>query len=223
MAPFLGGLYRPYLSYLVLLYSGCYRLPNIAKSRFGRDRQIVNKVTIYAANMDIILSHSTIHLKGKRIPAVLKRAYSISALYYPEKVSEIQKLFLDILDETDKQTPDPEVIGGLYGNLFALVFSWRDDEYSSDFSNLGYSLGKYSYLTGLFQSLKKDEKRNIYNPLAIQKRKEPEVFDTYFRQRLLTLCDSCMDSLERLPLREEYEDVIKNSFSQYLASQYLQR
>lgn len=222
LGPFITGSYRGPLSYLVLLYSSCYKLPNIGKEGIGRNRRVLNKATIYCSNMDIILSHVNIHLMGRRIPNSLKRAFSIAALYYPEKVVEIQNSLLEIIDEKENMNRDPEMMAGLYGKLFSKIFVWRNDEFAEDFSGLGQSFGAFSYLSRCYENLRRDEKRNNYNPLLFAKRKDPESFDTYIRQRLLTLCDSCMDSIERLPIRDN-EDAIKNAFSQYLASQYLQR
>lgn len=222
LGPFTSGSFRGPLSYLVLLYSCCYKFPNIGKEGIGRNRRILNKATIYCANMDIILSHINIHLMGKRIPPALKRAFSISALYYPEKAVDLQNTLLEIIDEKENMNRDPEMMAGLYGKLFSKIFIWRNDEFKEDFSDFGQSFGQFIYLSRCYENLRRDEKRNYYNPLLYAKRKDPESFDTYIRQRLLTLCDSCMDSMERLPIKDN-EDALKNAFTQYLASQYLQR
>lgn len=210
LMPIESTMFTKDMGYLLILLSGIYKLPNMAKGRDNK-RIISNKATIYTANMDVILSFyvDRYFTKIKR-PLSVKKAFKVASMYYPQKASVFEILIEKFIIESQRYNREIDDMSNIVGNIFKELFSWKDDEYKEDLENLGYCLGRYFYISRTYKSLKKDEKKGNYNPLIFTKKKDPESFDIYLNQTLKSQANACMEAFERLPIKE-YGPIIKNA------------
>lgn len=202
MAPYRLTLFQKDLAFFVMFFSGVYKLSNNAPEKI-RKKTLINKATVYAANMDVIISYllakSRSPIKARLFP---KRAIRLVSLYYPGKVTRLESLIAELDTEIENLSRDPEMLAGIVGRIYQEVFSWREDKYTEDIRSFAYYLGKYFYLSKLYTELKTDEKKGNYNPLVFLKKNDPQSFDTYMKQTLKSLSNACMEAFHRIPIRE---------------------
>lgn len=199
MGPIRGTLFQRDLAFFVMLFSNVYKFQNNST----KNNALINKATIYAANMDVIVSYSVFRRKSPaRTRLFPKKAYRLVNLYYPGKVQAIETLIDEFEDEIENLSRDPDQLAGIIGKIFAEIFAWREDKYTGDFKTFAYYLGKHYYLKKLYEELKNDEKKGYYNPLIFVKKNDPESFETYIKQILKSHSTACMEAFRRIPIRE---------------------
>lgn len=200
--PILGTNFTSDFSYLVMIFSGLYRLTNVVPARRQKS-VVINKATVYAANIDIILSYLLQKRKMIKSPTLVgKRAYKVALMYYPKKAAVFEELIDDYLYNIEAYNREPEMMAQVVGNLFSEVLNWRDDDYSEDLKAMGYYFGKYYYYFSSYKTLRRDEKKGYYNPLIFTKKKDPESFETYIRQTLKSQLSACKNAFDKLPIKE---------------------
>lgn len=203
-------LYSKDMSYLVMLFSGVYSMHNTAKKQYKK-KMIVNKATIYVANMDIILTYITKKYFNPNVSIPFqKRAFRVASMYYKERAVKFEMLVNELYENEKAANFDIDFMSGILGNILGELFSWRDDEYTETFRDVGYYLGKYFYIYSAYNNLRNDEKKGLYNPLIFAKKNDPESFDTYVRATLKANAEACMKAVEHLPIREN-SVIIKNA------------
>ncbi len=201
LGPFGTTVFSSDMAYLVMLFSGLYGIPNNCKC--DRKSVSINTATVYAANLDIILSYLALKYKfPKRNFPILRRAYKISSMYYSKKSETLQELIREYREAKDDINMDPESIASIFGNILSEIFLWKEDEHKENLRNMGYYLGKYYFYQTSYRKLRRNEKRGKYNPLMFIKKNDPESFEIYIRQMLKTQLKAGMEALNSLPIRE---------------------
>ena len=85
--------------------------------------------------------------------------------------------------------------------MMAAVFHWKDDRWTPVVRDMAFALGELVYLEDACVDLKKDGKKNRYNPLlALWGGERP--LESY-EPMLLMLAGQCAQALDRLPLVQD--------------------
>ncbi len=209
------------MTFLVLLLTGLYEpQDHTFSSRCvihpGKKHTFrTNTFSSYAADMNILLYYDkcmddwTDEKKLSRFLYALsiRRHFRQVIRRYPEKAAVVQEK-LRLLSEAEfRQEENLDVVSGLFGEIMAEMFIYKNDEWTDTLKRCGYYLGKYVYLADAYEDLEKDKEKGNYNPL-IRLSLKPD-FDTYISQLLTMLMSECTKAFEHLPILQDVE-ILRN-------------
>lgn len=209
------------LTFLVILLSGLYE-PPIEQKRFRcllhpahRKLANQNEYSRYAADMNILLSFQKMmddvkdeHKLSKRfMTAILKGKYNRAKRKYPEKAERMEGLLSGLYESEREGEANIDVPSGLFGELTAVMFRYKEDEWAEDLSRMGFFLGKFIYIMDAYEDLEKDKKSGSYNPLIAMSGQAN--FEETIRQILILLMAECARAFERLPI-VQHVDILRN-------------
>lgn len=203
------------MAFLALLLSSVYGvgfeksgricMPHPAKKQDVSSNEIID----YAADMNIMLSYKNVRddWEDDRNPLSLAASGIMSASYvrlsakYPRQYCAIENC-LSRLSEIEKNgDPSPDSAADAFGKLLAEIFIWQTDALSDKLRAFGYSLGRAVYIMDAAVDLKKDLKKQRYNPLAF--------FSGDREELICVLMDQCTKAYEALGVRE-YKSIFDN-------------
>ena len=173
------------------------------------------KADKYTADMEILLTFYSLldHQKDhdvnqhksfskqleKYIPELEKR--------YPKQTKAITDN-LDLLDEGEKvNSQEPEKMSRYFGALLGAIFTPYSDNWATELYAIGEGLGRFIYLSDAYIDLKKDLKKNKYNPfktLSTEDNFEAQVMDL-----LSWAAADAAKAFEYLPL-DEHCTILQN-------------
>ena len=148
------------MTFLALLLSSLYEPETISGHRrcvahpvqkhFYRQ----NQFTDYAADMNILLSYEKCmddwkdeHKTRKRLMAALLKSKNQKVYErYPEKIEKIIVLMDQIHKYEEKQSTNIDEISGVFGEIMAEIFAYRQDEWEETLRRMGFFFGKFIYL-----------------------------------------------------------------------------
>lgn len=143
---------------------------------------VENEFSEYAAYMNVVLSYykfiddfiddkSRIALAEARLfEKTVKKAETL----YPTQCSVIKTKLAEISAAENADCLNPDVPAGLFGEIMGAIFRYREDENAEKLFAFGSALGRYVYLVDAICDLKKDIKKQRYNPLRLC---DPDTFD----------------------------------------------
>ncbi len=174
-----------------------------------------NEITQYVADMNILLSfykceddwkdeHKVSRLCYAKL---LRKAFRNIKKKYPHKTEKIAGLLRELSRREQENTRDIDKMAGLFGEIMAEIFLYKEDEWHDNLYNLGYYLGKFIYLIDAYEDIEKDIKKKNYNPLRhLYERAE---FEDETETILTMMMAECSRNFEQLPIVENVE-ILRN-------------
>lgn len=209
------------MTFLIILLSGLYEPPaedsirNCVAHPFQKHAVRTNEITQYAADMNIVLSYykclddwtdehkkkawinsRLLHSKVKRIEKA-----------YPEKVKFIRDTLARISACEKENERDLDKMAGLFGEIMAEIFVWKQDIWKGSLHRMGFFLGKFIYLMDAYEDIEKDAVSGNYNPFMTIK--DHENFDSECQNMLMMQMAECCRAFERLPIVQD-ADILRN-------------
>lgn len=203
----LTSIYKPKSK---VLEEGCITNP------FKKKKKIINEVTEYAANMNVLLTYYKLEdnlyddnrLKDKIAYSIYKNKVNLARENYPDKAIYIKQQ-LEILRELEiNKNFDIDKVSNTFGNLMGEIFAYKEDKYEDNLRTIGFNIGKYIYTLDAYEDLEKDAKKGSYNPFIEYINNRDEL-----KEEVAELVETSLgfltDSVERLEL-EHNVGIIEN-------------
>lgn len=200
------------MTFLVLLLTSLYEPETIYEMKkcvahpFQRQGVSMNKITLFGAEMNVLLTGYKCKDDWKDDKKVLKKLYGtalkskIKAIKekYSEKAEIIEVCFRN-LDKLEKENcRNIDKMAGLFGKVMEELFIYREDEWEEILRKLGYNLGKFIYILDAYEDVEEDIKKGSYNPFA--EKYQNEDFEKMCRIVLTSAIAECSRAFEMLPL-----------------------
>lgn len=210
------------MTFLIILLTGLYEPETKRESvhciahPFKKHIAYRNEFTEYAAAVNLILTYykyrddwndegrrksyiaaRLLHSRMKKI----RRKYSQKIA---KTAAELKKISL--LEQKNEQNID--VMAGLFGNIMAELFAYRQDEWEPSLRKIGFFLGKFIYLMDAYEDVEDDIRSGNYNPFkdAFQNDKD---FAEHCRQLLTLMMAECSREFEKMPILL-HADILRN-------------
>lgn len=166
------------ITFLVLVLTSVYKpKSNVIEegciaNPFKKKKKIINEITEYAANMNVLLTYYKLEdnlkddnrLKDKLAYNIYKGSLKKAYEKYPQK-SEFIKNQLNILYNLEQEKNlNIDLVSNTFGNLMGEIFSYKNDQYEKELRRIGFNIGKYIYLLDAYEDLDKDYEKGRYNP-----------------------------------------------------------
>ena len=171
--------------------------------------------TDYAADMNLLLSYykclddwTDEHKKKAWINSRLLRS-KVKQIEktYPEKVKLIRDMLAQISSCEKANEQDLDKMAGLFGEIMAEIFVWKQDMWKDSLHRMGFFLGKFIYLMDAYEDIDDDIANACYNPFM--RFREREDFDDYCKQILTMMIAECSREFEKLPILTHAE-ILRN-------------
>lgn len=210
------------MTFLIVLLTGLYEpetdisTVNCIAHPFEKHTARTNVYSEYAAAMNLILTYYKCKddwnddrsKKGYAVMKTLESRMKSIKERYPKKVScvaaNLQKL--SILEAENE--PNIDLMAGLFGDIMAELFAYRQDEWESSLRKIGFFLGKFVYLMDAYEDVEKDIKTGNYNPFK-KDFLENEHFAEDMRGLLTLMMAECSREFEKLPILL-HADILRN-------------
>lgn len=212
------------MTFLIVLLTGLYEPETVT----GETRCIahplekhptkVNPYTDYAAAMNLILSYYKCkddwvddkkkkgYIAAKALEPKIKKIETI----YPEKVRIIRDKLEELSRYEQQDETNLDLMAGLFGDIMAEIFAWKQDAWELSLRKIGFFLGKFIYLMDAYEDVEKDIEKNNYNPLKLAFQNEPpEQFAIECRSLLTMMMAECSREFEQLPILL-HVDILRN-------------
>lgn len=208
------------MTFLALLLTGLYEpketyhLGRCAAHPLSKHPAVENVFTEYAADMNVLLTYHKCEDDWKDERKLLQHAYGImlgskckKCSPYPRKAERIAKL-LEKLSENEKAgVEDIDLMAGIFGEIMAEIFAYREDEWEQTLRKCGFYLGKFIYLLDAYEDVEEDIRKNTYNPLKTKYSQED--FESFAGQLLTMMIAECSRCFEQLPILKNVE-ILRN-------------
>lgn len=202
--------------FLVLVLTGVYGSDtkllqgNCVLHPFKKHSYVKNEITDYAAAMNVILtyynlmdnwndSRSMISLGGA---AALKRQVGIIEVMYPRQCGAIKEELATLARIEKDGVTNADIPATCFGRLMGEIFVLREDENAEALYSFGMALGRFIYILDAVIDLKKDLKRESYNPLTSM----PSMNHQEILELLMADCTKVFNRLEQI----RDDNLIKN-------------
>ena len=219
------------MTFLALLLSSLYE----PKTKSGYRRCVAhpvekhlyrqNEFTDYAADMNLLLSYEKClddwndeHMTKKRLMAGLLKSRNAQVCQkYPEKIDKICQC-MDMIHEYEKsESRNIDEVAGVFGEIMAEIFAYRQDEWEETLRRMGFFFGKFIYLMDAYEDIETDMEKGTYNPLKDIYQKDD--FEELAGQVLLMMMAECSKAFERLPIVENAQ-ILRNILYSGVWSKY---
>ena len=218
----LGQLTLSYdMTFLAMLLTGLYE----PETRCGTGRCIVhplkkhcyrkNEFTDYAADMNLLLSYEKCmddwkdekKFQKRLMALLLENKQQRICRQYEEKIQRIGKCMEEIHRVERQKSENIDEASGIFGELMAEIFVYRQDEWMDTLKKMGFFFGKFIYLMDAYEDIEKDLEEGTYNPFKVYF--EREDFEEMAEQILFMMMTECSKAFERLPILENTE-ILRN-------------
>lgn len=221
------------MTFLIVLLTGLYEPENSSCSftcpvhPVKKRSMLENEVTEYAAAMNVVLAYHNLeddwkddHNLPKHLMAgKIRKNYEQISRQYPRQTKAVEE-YIRRLDEAENRKEDNlDLVAGFTGEMLGELFAWRQDEWYHELKTLGFYMGKFIYLMDAYEDLKKDSKKQSYNPLRKLKKESPEDYETICRLMMTSMMSECAKSFERLPIITHAE-ILRNILYSGVWSRY---
>lgn len=176
-----------------------------------KHRMISSKYTDYVADMNILLSYYKAVDDWKDDKNIIKLAFSKLMQNKNDNYQEKSNTIASLLDELGTRERENETnidfVSGIFGKIMSVIFVPEKDHWSASLSRIGFFLGKFIYILDAYDDLKRDIKKNRYNPF---KSVCNEVdFDDKIKSMLSMMMAECSKEFELLPIIEN-ANILRN-------------
>ncbi len=204
-------------TFLILFLSGLYEPQEVRDNRKCAlhpkkgEPACINMYTEYAADMTILLSYYKCvddwkdeHKASRMLFAKwLTGNYQKVQEKYPDKCKKVEILFDKISDCEKKQEESLDKVSGLFGEVLAELFAYKNDEWDASIRRMAFFLGKFVYLMDAYEDLEKDKKSGNYNPFVFVEQNEE--YEEKCRSILSMMMAECSKEFEKLPIIHNIE------------------
>ena len=210
------------MTFLILLLTGLYEpetkidTVNCIAHPFEKHTARTNEYSDYAAAMNLILTYYKCKddwnderkKKSYAVMQALKNKMNEISSKYPEKVSRVSANLqkLSILELENEQNID--LMAGLFGEIMAELFAYRQDEWEISLRKIGFFPGKFVYLMDAYEDVEADIKTGNYNPFK-EMYKDNIYFAENIRSLLTLMMAECSREFEKLPILL-HADILRN-------------
>ena len=201
------------MTFLILFLTGLYepetkvKTVNCIAHPLEKHTARINEFTDYAAAVNLLLTYYklmddwTDERKRKSLAAarLLRPPIRTIQKIYPAKSAKIHSSLssLTALERSGEQSLDK--MAGLFGQIMAELFTYREDEWADSLRKIGFFLGKFIYLMDAYEDVEQDLKTGSYNPLKEDFQQNPN-FAQDCRQLLTLMMAECSREFETLPI-----------------------
>ena len=174
----------------------------------GKRAWVDNSCVEYAADMNVVLAYYKClddwQDEGKNharlMAGILEKHVPRIRQLYPRQTGAIETCITQLSALEKENCPHPDEPANCFGNLMAELMVCREDLWSDTLRQLGFSLGRFIYLSDAAADYPEDEKKNRYNPfLAMGTGEDYDRWESY----LVLAMASCTEAFERLPLVQD--------------------
>lgn len=210
------------MTFLIILLTGLYE-PDTKKETvnciahpFKKHSAYTNEYTEYAASVNLILAYykyrddwtderrQKSYISARLLNPQMKKICQ----KYPAKIAKVSAKLKKIsaLEKIDEQNID--IMAGLFGNIMAELFAYRQDEWEASLRRIGFFLGKFIYLMDAYEDVADDIRSGCYNPFKESFQNDPE-FAEHCRQLLTMMMAECSREFEKMPILL-HADILRN-------------
>ena len=202
------------MTFLIVLLTGLYELEDV-KTGFicplhpaGKKERRINDATIYAADMNILLSYQNFAddykdsgSKAKQVMMnMLRKEYDRVFAEYPRQGRAVEKAMRDLWDAESRNEDNIDLVAGITGEMLAEIFAWDERMWADDLRTLGFYLGKFIYLMDAYEDIDEDCAKGNYNVLSKTYRTDRKEFDAFGKMLLTSMMTECAKTFERMPV-----------------------
>ncbi len=171
----------------------------------------VNKITDYAADMNLILSYYSCEddwnderkLHKLALARLLKGGARKASIEYGKKAAIVKDRLTKLQEAENTGEESIDVVAGYFGDIMAELFAIYEDEWEQTLRVMGFFLGKFIYIMDAYDDLEKDIKSGSYNPLKkVSQEKTPEEYEAFVKQILSMMLAKSCEAFEMLPCVE---------------------
>lgn len=210
------------MTFLVLLLSSLYNADSVIKTEkciihpLKEHHYWQNKITDYAADMNIILAyHNSIDdwEDDRKILSLceaklFEKAYRLVATRYPRQCSTISECLEELSRIERKGELNADIPANSFGNLMGEIFVMKEDEYAEKLRAFGRCLGRFIYIMDACLDLKKDIEKERYNPFVNTSNiglagYGSKLYYEYFSDILNLLMSDCIEKYKLLPINKD--------------------
>ena len=231
------------ITFLVILLTSVYNARDTKEKRLcsvnpmKKKDVIINEVTQYAADMNIVLTYyklmddwqddkSKKALVGLRL---FRKQFLKVRDQYPDKCKAIVRQLKKLSCCEKNKVKDIDLVAGTFGDLMAVLFDFKQDEWNASIKKMAFYLGKFVYLIDAHEDMADDRRTGSYNILNllfddfsvkyknkfINKLSDDEltkninkIFEKRCEDLLTTMMSECADEFEKLPCSRD--EILKN-------------
>lgn len=212
------------MTFLVVLLTGLYEEEEIEGIQFTcglhptkKKTARIHEITAYAADMNVMLAYHNLiddwkderSLRKRTIAGLIRKDYEIISQRHPRQKKALESYLLKLEECEQRKETNLELVAGITGEMLGELFAWKEDEWYDELKILGYYMGKFIYLMDAYEDLKKDQKRDSYNPLRYVNADSEQDFEIFCRLMLTSEMSECAKSFERLPILL-HADILRN-------------
>jgi phytoene/squalene synthetase len=125
---------------------------------------------------------------------------------------------MNVIHEYEKsESRNIDEVAGVFGEIMAEIFAYRQDEWEETLRRMGFFFGKFIYLMDAYEDIENDMEKGTYNPLKDIYQKDD--FEELAGQVLLMMMAECSKAFERLPIVENAQ-ILRNILYSGVWSKY---
>ncbi|MGN1398706.1 MAG: DUF5685 family protein [Erysipelotrichaceae bacterium] len=170
----------------------------------------MNMYLTYYKLLDDINDDNSLRAKGNA--KKIKKYVEIIEEKYPYVTSIIKQQLLIMAQAEKENVTNCDVCSNCFGIIIAEILSFITENSKEDLKNFGYHLGKFIYLMDAVIDLKKDIKKQRYNPLVFYS-------DINYYEILMMVMEDVDFYYQKLALKQD-KDIIDNVIYSGIWSKY---
>ncbi len=203
------------MTFLIMLLSSLYEPPETDEKHVcllhpgKKQRMIGNEFTMYAADMNLLLSYyhfvddwqdekKIVGWMGSQ--AFRRNAMKIADLY-SRQAKVIQEQLGKLAKMEKENVTNIDEISRPFGELMSELFVYKEDAFGVILRRFGYFLGKYIYLLDAYMDVEEDCKKGCFNPFLPIFREED--FSDKISNILEHTIRAAIVEFEKLPLEQD--------------------
>lgn len=202
------------MAFLALLLMSLYE----PQEQLGKDTCVIhplkkrawvdNGCIQYAADMNVVLAYYKClddwrddkRASAKIMAGIFEKQVPKIREQYPRQCQAIETCIRDLSQLERDNCDRVDEPANCFGNLMAELMVYRDDLWADCLRQLGFSLGRFIYLSDAAMDYPQDAKKHKYNPfLAMGTGEDYERWEQY----LVLAMARCTEAFERLPLVQD--------------------
>ena len=162
----------------------------------------------YAADMNVALAYYNCmddweddrKLSAKAVAGIFEKYMPQLKQEYPRQCQAMEACIRELSQLEGENCENPDQPANCFGRLMAELLVYREDFWAEDLRQLGFSLGRFIYLTDAAMDYRRDRRKKKYNPfLAMGTGENFQRWEQY----LVLAMAKCADAYERLPLVQD--------------------
>ena len=167
-----------------------------------------NEYVRYAADMNVALAYYNClddwqddkKLTAKAMAGVFEKHMPQIRQQYPRQCGAIETCIEELSRLEHGNCDNPDETANCFGRLMGELLVYRDDLWAATLRQLGFSLGRFIYLTDAAVDFRRDQKKKKYNPFLAMGTGED--FGRW-EQYLVLAMARCTEAFEKLPLVQD--------------------